>query len=71
MNENLFLELQHCGTNEELYRIVIPSANVGLWPWMGSIGYLDGDKKWVHKCGATLITLRHALTAAHCAVDER
>ncbi len=38
---------------------------VGEWPWMASIGLFE--EKWIHKCGATLITDRHFLTAAHCA----
>ncbi len=38
---------------------------VGVWPWMASIG--TGEKnKWNHLCGATLITDRNFLTAAHC-----
>lgn len=37
------------------------------WPWMGSIGrWTDGMNKWEHRCGATLITNEHALSAAHC-----
>jgi V8-like Glu-specific endopeptidase len=32
---------------------------------MASLGYLE-DGKWEHKCGATLITNEHFLTAAHC-----
>ena len=43
------------------------SNPVGHWPWMSSIGYYDGNGKWKHQCGATLITERHFLPAAHCA----
>jgi secreted trypsin-like serine protease len=39
---------------------------VGRWPWMASLGYFDEIHKWQHQCGATLITDRHFLTAAHC-----
>ena len=42
---------------------------VGIWPWMASVGYYIGSK-WQHQCGATLITNRHFLTAAHC-VDPK
>ena len=38
---------------------------VGHWPWMSSIGYYENDE-WIHQCGATLISTRHFLTAAHC-----
>jgi V8-like Glu-specific endopeptidase len=43
---------------------------VGHWPWMASIGYLDLNKVWKHQCGATLISNRLFLTAAHCANNE-
>lgn len=43
-----------------------PELNVvGNWPWMASLGY-EEDNKWNHACGATLISHRHFLTAAHC-----
>lgn len=43
---------------------------VGYWPWISSLGFNDKDQVWNHKCGATLISDRHFLTAAHCANDK-
>ena len=38
---------------------------VGSWPWMASIGsYENGN--WVHKCGGSIVSSIHILTAAHC-----
>jgi V8-like Glu-specific endopeptidase len=37
---------------------------------MASIGTINAENVWKHQCGATLISDRHFLTAAHCAKDE-
>ena len=62
-----------CGNNHifEQDFIIGPKPNVetnpvGHWPWIASLGSFDLDNQWEHKCGATLISDRHFLTAAHC-----
>jgi hypothetical protein len=37
---------------------------------MSSLGYYEGDK-WIHQCGATLISSKHFLTAAHCIKSDK
>ncbi|XP_022083408.1 enteropeptidase-like [Acanthaster planci] len=69
-NEEDLLHTGTCGTrpgvssqNNPLSRIVGGvDTNIETWPWIGSLR----DEYSEHRCGATLITNRWAVTAAHC-----
>ncbi|KZC09758.1 Venom protease [Dufourea novaeangliae] len=61
-----------CGySNASHTRVVggIP-AQLGAWPWITALGYRSNlhpeTPSWL--CGGSLISARHVLTAAHCAV---
>ncbi|XP_038067010.1 uncharacterized protein LOC119737019 isoform X2 [Patiria miniata] len=65
--ENDILETGICGTApagpNPVNRIVNgQDASLGEWPWM--LAVLDED--FNHRCGATLISNRWAITAGHC-----
>jgi hypothetical protein len=56
-----------CGLNKDYFFRVASASESDSWPWMASLGIYNNGGKWVHKCGATLISPTFVLTAAHCA----
>ncbi|GLV34384.1 Serine-peptidase 212 [Carabus blaptoides fortunei] len=60
--------VEGCGTRVSNWAPLIvngePSSR-GQWPWHGAL-YAGGLMALTYRCGASLVTTRHVITAAHC-----
>ncbi|XP_026670597.1 venom serine protease Bi-VSP-like [Ceratina calcarata] len=73
MRQNLYGPLlpPQCGFSNVSHLKIIGGvpAKLNAWPWMAALGFRKtptSEIKWM--CGGSLISARHVLTAAHCAV---
>ncbi|TMW43553.1 hypothetical protein DOY81_011367, partial [Sarcophaga bullata] len=57
-----------CGFSQNAFKKIVggEASKIGAWPWIALIGYDDGFSASPFKCGGTLVTARHVITAAHC-----
>ncbi|TMW39898.1 hypothetical protein DOY81_015022, partial [Sarcophaga bullata] len=61
-------EEEGCGFSQNAFKKIVggEASKIGAWPWIALIGYDDGFSASPFKCGGTLVTARHVITAAHC-----
>jgi len=63
-----------CGYSATAHTKIVGGAfsELHAWPWIAALGFKDPKtNKTSYSCGGSLITKRHILTAAHCAIPPR
>lgn len=62
-----------CGRSRMLSNRIVNGDNSArnAWPWIAALGYKDDiTGEVLYRCGASLVTSRHLVTAAHCVNDD-